>query len=77
MGKAKAVKAKPMVGTTDTPVKPAAEIPVTIPKIRVSRSIDGVNFTSNRLSANIIATILYIIFPMLVTNKLSEAATSD
>ena len=39
IGKAKAVKAKPIVGTTDTPVKPAADIPVTIPNISASISI--------------------------------------
>ena len=39
IGNAKAVKAKPMVGTTETPVKPAADIPVTIPSTKASSSM--------------------------------------
>ena len=76
-GNANAVSANPIVGTTETPVRPAAEIPVTIPSTSTSTSLYGVNVTSNKFNANIMATILYIIFPMLDTNKLNEAATSD
>ena len=35
-GKASAVSANPIVGTTETPVNPAADIPVTIPRIKTS-----------------------------------------
>ena len=39
IGRAKAVKANPMVGTTEPPVNPAADIPVTIPSTNASRSM--------------------------------------
>ena len=38
-GKANAVSARAIVGTTETPVKPAADTPVTIPKTITSRSL--------------------------------------
>lgn len=38
-GKASAVKARAMVGTTETPVSPAADIPVTIPRTSTSKSL--------------------------------------
>ena len=76
-GKARAVNARAIVGTTETPVRPAADIPVTMPKTSTSKSLYGVKDTSNKFNAKVIAMILYIIFPILDTNKLNDAATSD
>ena len=76
-GNSKFVSANAIVGTTETPFKPAAEIPVIIPSIITCKRMNGVKRTSNKLSANIIAIILYMIFPILDTSKLSDADTSE
>ena len=76
-GNSKDNSAKEIVGTSATPLKPAVEIPVILPNINTCKSMDGVKLTSNKLSAKTNAMMLYIILPILVTNKLREVDTSE
>ena len=57
-GSTSAVSARAMVGTTDTPVNPAADTPVTIPSTITSSSLYGVKVTWKRFNANTMAIIL-------------------